>query len=229
MPRPNAILLVGPTGSGKSPLGDVLEKRGCCCSRRYVHFDFGRELRRIAAGDEPSDCLAPQDVDFLKSVLDTGALLEDGHFRIAEKVLRGFIERSGLAEDDFVLLNGLPRHIGQAESVDAIVDVQLVISLDCTPEVVYERIGLNTGGDRSGRPDDDAESVRKRLEVFAARTEPLIDHYRCLSVSIVTLEVEVRTTPDDIGRMLHGSVCVAPGNKNRSSERSKGLWLPSHA
>jgi len=206
MPRPNAILLVGPTGSGKSPLGDLLEKRGCC-GRGCVHFDFGRELRRIVAGDEPSDCLAREDVDFLKGVLETGALLEDEHFPIAEKILRGFIERSDLAEDDFVLLNGLPRHVGQAEGVDAIVDVQMVISLECTPEVIYERIGLNAGGDRSGRPDDDAESVRKRLEVFAARTAPLVDHYRCLGVSIVTVEVEVRTTPDDIRRMLHESMC----------------------
>ena len=207
MPRPRAMLLVGPTGSGKSPLGDVLEKRSSC-DRRCVHFDFGRELRRIVAGDEPSDCLAGEDVDFLKGVLETGALLEDEHFPIAEKILRGFIERSGLAEDDFILLNGLPRHIGQAESVDAIVDVQRVISLDCTPEVVYERIRLNIGGDRSGRPDDDAESVRKRLEVFAARTEPLIDHYRCIGVNVVTVEMEVRTTPEDIQRMLHGSVCL---------------------
>ena len=207
MPRPKAILLVGPTGSGKSPLGDLLEKRGCC-GRRCVHFDFGRELRRIAGGDPPSDCLAPQDVDFLKRVLDTGALLEDEHFRIAEKILRGFIERSGLAADDCVVLNGLPRHIGQAESVDAIVDVQRVISLECMPEVVYERIGLNAGGDRSDRPDDDAESVRKRLEVFAARTEPLVDHYRCLSVSVVTVEMEASTTPEDIWRMLHGSISL---------------------
>ena len=44
-----AILLLGPTGSGKSPLGDELEANGLN-GRRCLHFDFGRRLRRAAEG-----------------------------------------------------------------------------------------------------------------------------------------------------------------------------------
>ncbi|MCX7427258.1 MAG: hypothetical protein NTW96_16720 [Planctomycetia bacterium] len=44
--RNDAMLLLGPTGSGKTPLGDLLERRGLG-GRRCVHFDFGAHLRRI--------------------------------------------------------------------------------------------------------------------------------------------------------------------------------------
>ena len=45
-------LLVGPTGLGKTPPGDELERRGFL-GRRCVHLDFGANLRRIAAAPEP--------------------------------------------------------------------------------------------------------------------------------------------------------------------------------
>ena len=90
MSRPEAILLLGPTGSGKTPLGEMLEARGlggCACA----HFDFGDRLRRIAAGQLEIDGLTPADRAFLVDVLERGALLEDKHFPIAEKILQAFI------------------------------------------------------------------------------------------------------------------------------------------
>jgi hypothetical protein len=49
-----AILLVGPTGSGKTPLGALCEKKGLWQSRVF-HFDFGAILRRIAAAGPGSN------------------------------------------------------------------------------------------------------------------------------------------------------------------------------
>lgn len=40
----DVVLLVGPTGSGKSPPGDLLAKRGFL-GRRAHHLDFGSALR----------------------------------------------------------------------------------------------------------------------------------------------------------------------------------------
>ena len=48
-----AVLLLGPTGAGKSPLGDWLEARGLW-GRPCHHFDFGANLRAIVAAG-PSD------------------------------------------------------------------------------------------------------------------------------------------------------------------------------
>lgn len=39
-----AMVLLGPTGSGKTPLGHVFAARGFL-NRRCAHFDFGENLR----------------------------------------------------------------------------------------------------------------------------------------------------------------------------------------
>ena len=77
-----------------------------------------------------------------------------------------------------MVLNGLPRHVGQAEGLESLVDVRVVVHLSCTAEDVVRRIASNVGGDRTGRVDDDLAAVRRKLAVFAERTAPLLDHYR---------------------------------------------------
>jgi adenylate kinase family enzyme len=128
--------------------------------------------------------------------------LEDEHFAIAEKILRSFIAECRIGGDAFIVLNGLPRHVGQADRVDSIVDVRTVVQLSCTPPVVLERIRRNAGGDRTGRTDDDVESVTKKLAIFNERTAPLLRHYRADGVPILTVEVSAATTAEDMRRRL---------------------------
>lgn len=45
-----AVLLLGPTGAGKTPLGRICAQRGLW-GRSCTHVDFGACLRRAAAGD----------------------------------------------------------------------------------------------------------------------------------------------------------------------------------
>jgi len=176
-----AILLLGPTGSGKTPLGDLLEERGV-----GVHFDFGSRLR--AANEAPGG-LSARDRELIAESLRTGALLEDENFPIAARILE-----SALADADLLILNGLPRHVGQARDVDALVDIRTLLVLEATPEVVAERIARNTGGDRAGRSDDELEAVRARLESYRVRTLPLVDHYVGLGARVIRLPVKVETT-----------------------------------
>jgi len=198
MSRAEAILLLGPTGSGKTPLGQVLEDRGLW-GRPCRHFDFGRRLREIAACEGPAD----DEVALLRAVLDDGALLEDEHFAIAEKILRAFLADGPAAPDAQVVLNGLPRHVGQARDVDAIVAVRAVVELSCTPEAVLERIRTDAGGDRAARDDDDRAAVRRKLAIFAERTAPLVQHYRAGGVRIETVEVGPETTAEQLWKTLN--------------------------
>ena len=201
-PIPSAVLLLGPTGVGKTPLGDLIAGRGLWGSR-FVHFDFGDNLRRIVRRNRPNDLIGPSELDFLRRVLESGALLENEHFYIAERVLRSFqAERDpdGLAR---ILLNGLPRHVDQAEDVGKIVRIECVISLHSPSHTILERIRGNVGGDRTGRVDDDLESVRARLAVFARRTAPLVDYYRENGAGIETLEVTAAMTPEDAWGVLN--------------------------
>jgi len=241
---PDAILLIGPTGSGKTPLGDRLAADGLA-GRPCRHFDFGAQLRRIAAGDRPPGEMTPEDVTFIRSVLATGALLEDEHFPVAERILRTFLaERPGAPEErgmdtvptgrqvlparpgagpapepestakmavrrtgetpvprsggDLIVLNGLPRHVGQAKDIERILHVLAVIELACPPEVVLARIRTNAGGDRGRRDDDGDDLIRRKLATYAARTAPLLAHYRRLAVPIYRLTVAAATTAEQL-------------------------------
>lgn len=112
----DAILLLGPTGTGKSPLGNQIEKNGLH-GNRCVHFDFGHELRSIANSDQTPEGFHAADVSFIRDVLDKGLLLENEHFHIAEKIVLQFFRRNDFREDDILILNGLPRHASPAASV----------------------------------------------------------------------------------------------------------------
>jgi len=192
--KPQALLLLGPTASGKTPLGELIERHGLC-GTQYVHFDFGDNLREIVARDQPDGHVTREDIDFLHGVLKSGALLEDKDFHIARHILESFLDRQDVGRHTWTVLNGLPRHAGQARGVDAILDVQTVIHLQCSAEVVLTRIRNNTGGDRSRRTDDDAAFVRRKLTVYHERTAPLLDHYARQGAQIETLEVTADTTP----------------------------------
>ncbi len=214
-----ALLLLGPTGSGKTPLGNLLEERGRA-GARCLHFDFGANLRRLVERDRPDEHFGPEDLAFLRRVLQSRALLENEQFPMAERVLRSFLaereggrvgEREGgrgscrAATDLLVVLNGLPRHTGQAHAVDRILDVREVVWLRCTAETVLARIAGNVGGDRGGREDDDPPSVRRKLERFHARTAPLLDHYRARGTRITTIEVTPALTAQQMWQALERS------------------------
>ena len=194
-------LLVGPTGAGKTPLGRILEERGVA-GRRYFHFDFGAELRAIADARASAASLSPSELEIIRKSLSTGALLEDKEFPIAVKVLRAFTRQRGVENDDRLVLNGLPRHIGQARMMEDIVRVRAVVSLEATSEVVGERILLDAGGDRIERRDDELRAVRQKLVIFRMRTLPLVEYYENREVPVARLTVSARMTAEDMHGMI---------------------------
>ena len=183
----NAWLLLGPTGSGKTPLGDWLQTH-----RGYRHFDFGAQLR---AGTG----LTTTEKEFVRELLATGALLENETFPIAEKILRAFLAGH---EREPLVLNGLPRHVGQAVALEPIVRVTTVVQLRAEATTLRERLRRNSGGDRTGRVDDDLALVERKLATYAARTLPLIQHYRQRGARIVPVPVTTATAPAELARLI---------------------------
>lgn len=200
-----AILLLGPTGAGKTPLGELLAARGLW-GRRCFHFDFGENLRSVAQGGKLASKLTQAERDVVARSLTTGALLENEQFAIARKILLSFLAERRATSDDLVVLNGLPRHAGQAADIDAVLTVEAVVSLACTPEVVLERIRTDAGGDRANRRDDDIEAVKRKLQIFAERTAGLTEHYRQFGAEIHQLNVRAETTAEDLWRALDRGV-----------------------
>ena len=196
-----AILLLGPTSSGKTPLGQMFEARGAA-GRTCAHFDFCENLPHNVARHQPDEIVTRDDIEFLRNVLHTGALLEDKDFFIAERILRRFLSRTGTTADTLVVLNGLPRHVGQAQSMARILNVRTVVHLECSAETVMERVAANTGGDRTGRTDDDVAAIRRKLAIFAERTEPLLEFFRTDGARVVQRVVTAGMTAEELWETL---------------------------
>lgn len=192
----DALLLIGPTGSGKSPLGDFMEQEGIG-GRRCLHFDFGSRLRAVAGAKQPPEGLDHPEHSFIREVIEKGLLLENEHFPIAEKIVRHFLRQKRYAAGDLIILNGLPRHRDQAEDMKRLVNFRGLVVLECSAEDVCERIRENSGGDRAGRDDDHVELVRKKLEIFSARTRPLVDYFSSAGAAVVRAAVTPRSTARD--------------------------------
>jgi len=61
--RHPAILLLGPTGTGKTPLGNVLALRGWR-GQPCLQFDFGANLRELAARNQPDEHISRADLEY---------------------------------------------------------------------------------------------------------------------------------------------------------------------
>jgi adenylate kinase len=195
-----AVLLLGPTGSGKTPLGDRLE-RVPLWGRRCHHFDFGANLRAMVAG-EPADAFTPDEIRFLRRVLEEGALLDDEHFPLAARILDAFVARKNVRAADLLVLNGLPRHLQQAEAMARQIKVIGVIELECDAATIAERLRRDSGGDRARRTDDTGALVARKLAIYDERTRPLLEHYRELGVPLLRIVVDAQTQPAEIERRL---------------------------
>jgi len=172
-----------------------------------VHFDFGAQLRRIAAGEFPEGRFSHSEAAMVRGVLHAGTLLENEDFSLAERIFREFRNERAPSPETCVVLNGLPRHVDQAAAMDALVDVRTVLALRCTSDTAIQRIRSNVAGDRAGRTDDDEEMVRAKLALFHERTTPLVEHYRERDVPIRKIVVTATMTPDDIWRILARRGC----------------------
>ncbi len=204
-----SILLVGPTGSGKTPLGDELERRGFF-GRRCVHFDFGSNLRAIAAAPERANILTAPEFESVRTSLATGALFEDKDMPMIVKIVERFAEARDLTPDSLLVLNGLPRHRKQAEDLAGVVAVERVIQLEAPAAVIRERIRLDPGGDRATRADDRLEEVERRLAVFRERTVPLVSYYRERRALVVEIPVTSSMTAAEAYQTLVERLALDP-------------------
>jgi adenylate kinase family enzyme len=89
----------------------------------------------------------------------------------------------------------------------------MVLSLECSSDVVMARIESDSGGDRNGRVDDSREDVVRKLNLFRERTMPLLDHYRAKGVRIVPLCVEVATQPSHLAGKIPPDPLEGPSER----------------
>jgi adenylate kinase len=184
------LVLVGPPGAGKGTQAAFIAER------------FG--IPKISTGDIFRSNVSqgtPLGVE-AKTYMDAGDLVPD---EVTIAMVRDRLAQDD-ARDGF-LLDGFPRNVHQAKVLDEMLvelgtelDVVLELSVD-DDEVVRRLSGRRTcracghvwhldldppaapgvcdrcGGELFQRDDDKAGTVRRRLQVYAEQTEPLVGHY----------------------------------------------------
>jgi len=197
------LLLLGPTGSGKTPQGRLVARLPRC-----HHFDFGAHLRAAVAG--AASPLSPPEVAFVRGLLDAHQVLPSDRFDIARRLLAAFLAEAGCdPERDLVVLNGLPRTASQAHDIAPLVQVRLVVVLECSPRAAAARVARRRqgeGSDDAGREDDDPRHLPAKLQVHRRHTAPLLALYHAQGVPVLTVAVAADTHDEALHRLLVGEL-----------------------
>jgi len=179
------IVMLGPPGAGK----------GTYASRLTVKLG----VPHISTGDMVRDEIKKQTElgRRIKEYSDRGALVPD------EIIIKLLAERLKKPDcDGGFILDGFPRTIRQAEALEKIAKIDLVINLNVPDEIIItrlsnrlicrecgaiynlltlkpkrDRICDKCGGPLYQREDDRPEVIKERLDVYRRQTEPLIEYY----------------------------------------------------
>jgi adenylate kinase len=189
------LVLVGPPGAGKGTQAEYL-----AAHLGVPKISTGDIFRANVGQGTPLGLAA-------KAFMDAGDLVPD---QITIAMVRDRLAQPDTKTG--FLLDGFPRNVAQAyvlaeilDSLDSRLDVVMDLEVD-HDEVVRRLAGRRTcrdcghvyhldydppaspdvcgrcGGALFQRDDDREETVRHRLEVYTAQTEPLIGHYEALAL-----------------------------------------------
>jgi len=190
-------------------------------------FDFGANLRLIAASG-PTSLFSHEEIQFVQRVLKEGALLEDESFHLAARILSNFVSTRGVQAGHWLILNGLPRHIGQARRLEGQVQVRALIQLECGAGVVRERLRCDPAGDRSLRADDHDELLHRKLSDYERRTRPLIEFYAQRGAQLITFAVGAKTQPHEIAQQLDQMANAIPGLAESATDQYPRPSVPTY-
>jgi adenylate kinase len=180
------LILLGAPGAGKGTQATFL-----CQKYGIPQISTGDMLRAAVKAGTPLGLAA-------KKVMDSGALVSDD-------IIIGLVkERIAQADSaNGFLFDGFPRTIPQADAMkNAGVKLDYVLEIDVPFDAIIERMSGRRSHPASGRTyhvkfnppkvegrddvtgepliqreDDKEDTVKKRLEVYAAQTRPLVDYY----------------------------------------------------
>jgi adenylate kinase len=157
------LLIMGPPGAGK----------GTQAKRIAEHYEIpaistGDIFRAMKTADTP---LARQ----VRAIMESGGYVSD---EITNEIVKDRLAQPDCQKG--FLLDGYPRTLQQVQTLDDYLaetgrPLDAVISLLADTDEVVAR--LLKRAEIDGRADDNEETIRVRLQVYAEQTEPLLDVY----------------------------------------------------
>jgi len=187
------LILMGPPGAGKGT------------QARFVADHFG--IPAISTGDifranvSRGTALGKQAEEYM----DAGEYVPDE--------ITNLMVRARIDEPDAVpgfLLDGYPRTLAQVEELDGMIkftghalDAVGVLTVD-QDELVAR---LVQRAEVEGRADDTEDVIRRRQEVYAEQTEPLVEVYRSRGI---VLEIDGMGEVSDVTERIFDALDVVP-------------------
>ncbi|MBE2191977.1 MAG: adenylate kinase [Alphaproteobacteria bacterium] len=159
------IILMGPPGAGKGTQAKLLEQ-----TRGLKQLSTGDMLRAEIAAQSPLG-------QKVKAIMDSGALVSD---EIMIEMISARIDQPDCAKG--FILDGFPRTVIQAQALDVMLhqkgkDLNAVIQLSVDENALLARIEKRVAEGDTIRADDNAETLKKRLEAYRAQTAPILPYY----------------------------------------------------
>ncbi len=185
------LIIMGPPGAGKGT------------QAKYIAEHFG--IPAISTGDIFRANVSqgtPLGVE-AKKFMDAGEYVPDE--------VTNLMVRNRIDEPDAVpgfLLDGYPRTVSQVEELDGMIEftghrLDAVVVLTVDQDEVVQR--LLQRAQIEGRADDTEDVIRRRQEVYADQTAPLIDVYRGRGLLV---EVDGMGEVDDVTKRIFAALDV---------------------
>jgi adenylate kinase len=158
------LLVLGPQGAGKGT-----QAKRVAAEQGIPHISTGDMFRAaISEGTPLGQQVAP--------ILASGELVPDA--------LTVALIEERLGQEDAApgfVLDGFPRNLAQAEALDEMLarvgrELDAILFFDLPDDIATERM-LRRAVEEN-RPDDTPDVIARRLEIYHAETEPIVEHYR---------------------------------------------------
>ena len=133
----------------------------------------------------------------VKAIIDAGEYVPD---EVTEEIVADRLEEPDC--DGGFLLDGFPRTLHQVHFLDQYLaehdtGLDAVVSLHVEPEALVARL-LDRAA-KEGRTDDNEDTIRRRMEVYAGQTAPLLLHYEQQGLLV---EVDGTGTVDEVQQRM---------------------------
>ena len=189
------LVIMGPPGAGKGTQAALIAEHYAIPA-----ISTGDMFRAMKTADTP---LARQ----VREIMESGGYVSD---EITNAIVA---DRLGNADcKSGFLLDGYPRTLQQVQTLDDYLaettrPLSAVISLVADVDEVVARLLRRAVID--GRSDDNEETIRVRLQVYAEQTAPLLDVYRSRGVLV---EVDGHGEVQEVSKRIFAAL-EAPGER----------------
>lgn len=161
------IIICGAPGSGKGTQSALIKDK-----YNLLHLSTGDLLRAEIAAKSDLGRVA-------ENYIANGQLVPDS--MIIDILDKAISEREAADTYNGLILDGFPRTVAQAEALEGLLKKhgkELSVLLDLAVDEAELVDRLIKRGQTSGRSDDNLETIKKRLDVYHEKTEPVNDYYK---------------------------------------------------